>query len=222
MARLQDVEQMTGIEPAPPVWRTGVPPWHCIRLVVPGGTGFANRRRCRSTFDGSNCPESRVLGRTASDSFGHRVGRVGIEPTWRRIKSPLQGQHLLSTRWLRCVVPPSGIEPEPLGLQPSAQTNYARVGTSAARVFSTRGADHHHRSSIVRELRRKAHLGRQCTRLLRGRTHHDSRSGLEISSRKVRCSLRFGRWSTRNVERPPGFPGAALQHSYVQVCTLTE
>ena len=26
------------------------------------------------------------------------------------------------------VVPPSGIEPEPLGLQPSAQTNYARVG----------------------------------------------------------------------------------------------
>ena len=25
-------------------------------------------------------------------------------------------------------VPPSGIEPEPLGLQPSAQTNYARVG----------------------------------------------------------------------------------------------
>jgi hypothetical protein len=26
------------------------------------------------------------------------------------------------------VVPPPGIEPEPLGLQPSAQTNYARVG----------------------------------------------------------------------------------------------
>ena len=28
-------------------------------------------------------------------------------------------------------VPPSGIEPEPLGLQPSAQTNYARAGCAA-------------------------------------------------------------------------------------------
>ena len=29
-------------------------------------------------------------------------------------------------------VPPSGIEPEPLGLQPSAQTNYARVASRGA------------------------------------------------------------------------------------------
>ncbi len=55
-----------------------------------------------------------------------RVGRVGIEPTLWRIKNPLQNQRLLPTRTF---VPPSGIEPEPLGLQPSAQTNYARVGS---------------------------------------------------------------------------------------------
>jgi hypothetical protein len=98
-------------------------------------------------------------------------------------------------------VPPSGIEPEPLGLQPSAQTNYARVGyerrtpESIAKHIArdpfaaAGGADHHHRSSVVRErcaagapqafmrsLWRRAHLGRQCIRLLRGRTYRDSRS----------------------------------------------
>jgi hypothetical protein len=57
------------------------------------------------------------------------------------------------------------------------------VGTSAARVWGTRGADHHHRSSIVRERgargapragvrlpRRRAHLGRACDRVDGGRT----------------------------------------------------
>ena len=37
-------------------------------------------------------------------------------------------------------VPPSGIEPEPLGLQPSAQTNYARVAIRALRAFAARAA----------------------------------------------------------------------------------
>lgn len=96
-----------------------------------------------------------------------------------------------------------------------------KSGLRALRTFQTvRSADHHHRSSVVRERRargaprafmrsrfQRAHLGRRCTRLLRGRTHHDSRSGLEIASRKlISCGLRFGSCPARNVERPPGFP----------------
>ncbi len=69
-------------------------------------------------------------GRPEARPDDSRVGRVGIEPTFRRIKNPLQGLRLLPTQR---TVPPSGIEPEPLGLQPSAQTNYARVGCDAAR-----------------------------------------------------------------------------------------
>ena len=95
-----------------------------------------------------------------------RVGWVGIEPTSGRIKSPLQSLRLLPTqgKGLAChrgearrgrggcgarrrvgtlarrdqVAPPSGVEPEPLGLQPSAQTNYARVGCWCSLLWAKR------------------------------------------------------------------------------------
>ena len=56
---------------------------------------------------------------TAGDSFEQAVG---IEPT----EAGVAHQPVTLNRLHQ--VPPSGIEPEPLGLQPSAQTSYARVG----------------------------------------------------------------------------------------------
>ena len=47
---------------------------------------------------------------------------MGIEP----IETGVAHQSVTLNRLHQ--VPPSGIEPEPLGLQPSAQTSYARVG----------------------------------------------------------------------------------------------
>ena len=126
--------------------------------VEPITIGVAHRSvagtTCLAVSDRDLCceppwaPES-----TSDDSI---VGRKGIEPSLRRSKNPLQSQRLLPTHlWLKVksgaprwfvvarkgivsrgkrrrrvprTVPPSGIEPEPLGLQPSAQTNYARVG----------------------------------------------------------------------------------------------
>lgn len=82
----------------------------------------------------------------------------------------------------RDVVPPPGIEPGPLGLQPSAQTNCARVGGGAVRREQVPGTarsfldgclpghPHRHRSSVVREppgARAEAHLGRRRDRGLR-------------------------------------------------------
>lgn len=70
------------LNPSTPVWRTGVSPQHFTCLAVSLETCFANHRRRRSAF-GDPC-----------------VGRVGIEPTFRRIKSPLQGLRLLPTHSL--------------------------------------------------------------------------------------------------------------------------
>src|SRR5262249_30400742 len=86
-------------------------------------------------------------------------------------------------------VPPSGVEPEPLGLQPSAQTSYARVGSCAARPLRAQSGavecrtigtlDHHHRSSVVTDPAdrgRRAHLGPGSDRDYRGRTSGTSRA----------------------------------------------
>lgn len=73
------------------------------------------------------------------------VGWVGFEPTSRRTRRSraarrrraLQSSFATNPQ----IVPPSGIEPEPLGLQPSAQTNYARAGYERrTRVGSARAA----------------------------------------------------------------------------------
>ena len=83
------------------------------------------------------------------------------------------------------VVPPPGIEPGPLGLQPSAQTNCARVGGGAvpgnkprarrvflrwvpARAPSSSSLFGCQRAAFRRA--RKAHLGRRCSRGLRNCT----------------------------------------------------
>lgn len=126
-----------------------------------------------------------------------------------------------------CAVPPSGIEPEPLGLQPSAQTNYARVGYERrARgahldhsrcLRSPRGADHHHRSSVVREQVRRAHLPPSCERFGGARTSGVSALAclasapiairdLNFRSRVAKSDCRGFGCETRNVEGPPGFP----------------
>ena len=55
-------------------------------------------------------------------------------------------------------VPPPGIEPEPLGLQPSAQTNYARV--------ASRGADAPRLSIRLSCPVRTVSLAFRCERLL--------------------------------------------------------
>jgi hypothetical protein len=75
-----NLEQMEGIEPAFPVWGTGVSPQHFTCLAVSVETGFDRRWRPGARLDDL------------------RVGRVGIEPTFRRIKSPVQSQRLLPTR----------------------------------------------------------------------------------------------------------------------------
>jgi hypothetical protein len=64
------------------------------------------------------------------------VGWEGIEPSSRRIKSPLQSQRLLPTQF----VPPAGVEPTSLGFQPRAQTA-AEWDVHRVRAHcSTRGA----------------------------------------------------------------------------------
>lgn len=93
--------------PTTPAWRADVSPQHFTCLVVSG-----KRPRFRRHLGAAG---------TSDVSF---VGRVGIEPTFFGVRDRCNNQLLLPTR----SVPPSGIEPEPLGLQPSAQTNYARVG----------------------------------------------------------------------------------------------
>lgn len=82
----------------------------------------------------------------------HRVGPVGFEPTLWRSKSPLQSSFATSPR--QSWVPPSGIEPEPPGLQPGAQTYYARVGYERRAVLGrhARGArSSSSSSSVVRD-----------------------------------------------------------------------
>lgn len=104
------------------------------------------------------------------------------------------------------VVPPSGIEPEPLGLQPSAQTNYARVGYERrarlghARRRSSSSFFDCQRAGCAGAPRalggpcsRTAHLGRRRIRLSRGCTHRDSLSPIEISSRRFRLFVALGR-----------------------------
>ncbi len=58
-------------------------------------------------------------------------------PCWRRARPGFRGGGYRGRvaasdtgRARATLAPPSGIEPEPLGLQPSAQTNYARVGSA--------------------------------------------------------------------------------------------
>jgi hypothetical protein len=85
----------------------------------------------------------------------------------------------------RRFVPPSGIEPEPLGFQPSAQTTCARVGSDAAcELVTTRtrrscflflGCLPRHPSSSLFGCQRApavrwAHLGPRCIRKPRERT----------------------------------------------------
>lgn len=146
------------------------------------------------------------------------------------------------------IVPPSGIEPEPLGLQPSAQTSYARVGCRAARPLSrARGAVVGACRApviIIIDLRLSENVVPPCAArtsgldtsanvagapviVLRPRASRAHLSPHEIRSRNSRsrvvnlqlwCRVRAGREETfpaRNVEGPPGFPWAALQHGDV-------
>jgi hypothetical protein len=75
---------MAGIEPAIPVWRTGVSPQHftCLAVTVGGPTGtyFVTHRRRRGVFDEPV------------------VGRVGIEPTSYGLRNRCNSQHLLPTQ----------------------------------------------------------------------------------------------------------------------------
>src|SRR5215813_6615824 len=56
------------------------------------------------------------------------VPPVGLEPTHFRVRTgcsalELRRRDAATSHATSCVVPPSGIEPEPPGLQPGAQTN---------------------------------------------------------------------------------------------------
>lgn len=84
------------------------------------------------------------------------------------------------------VVPPSGIEPEPLRLQRSAQTNYARVGYEC-RAHAWEARTRHQIIIVIifscqraRQARgtRRAHLGPRCDRFTGERTIRDSRSAI--------------------------------------------
>ena len=162
------------LNPTTPVWRTGVSPQHFTCLVVSEETGLVDggaRRHVRRSF----------------------VGRVGIEPTWRRSKSPLQRQLLLPTCRAvpgapRDVAPPPGVEPGPLGFRPSAQTSYAKVRKGAVPREQTPrrgtllrdgclpGHPHHHRSSVVRDLPRRARGAPRAVAQSRNPQLHPSRT----------------------------------------------
>ena len=132
-------------------------------------------------------------------SVTHLVNRVGFEPTFCLGKSQVQSA-FATDPWLPVIalerasgpgslVPPSGIEPEPLGLQPSAQTNYASGGLRAPRTWRHRekhssrscravcGADHHHRLRLSESGMRRAHLGPCGVRVFSART-----SGVDASA----------------------------------------
>jgi hypothetical protein len=107
---------------------------------------------------------------------------------------------------LTCDVPPPGIEPGPLGLQPSAQTSYARVGLlgclpapSSSLLFGC------HRS-IPAEDAPRATMHPQDTRT------HPSRPRAGVLNPRSRVAKTLivgdvGRCSARNVEGPPGISG---------------
>ena len=164
------LEQATGIAPVTPVWRTDVSLQHFACLAVPAkGPGFLDRRRrycCVRRPD-------RGLG-------GNRTHVTAEQESAARPAFATNPSD---------VVPPSGIEPEPLGLQPSAQTNYARVGymrralvcpIGFPTVEPARGASSSsslfgcQRSPAVRCPYRipfgRAHLGPRCDRDCRERT----------------------------------------------------
>lgn len=76
------------LNPPTPVWRTGVSPQHFTCLAVShGDLGLWIAVGARSAFDNPY------------------VGREGIEPSSRRIKSPLQSQRLLPTHRLHSFHP---------------------------------------------------------------------------------------------------------------------
>ena len=169
------------MNPTTLVWRTSVSPQHFTCLAVSLETLVAESPWRRVGASDVPC-----------------VGRVGIEPTFRRGKNPLQSQRLLPTQLPRhgrsrntpnrerarhgSVLPP-GVEPGSLGFQPSALTNCAKEGCAAragrwerpsrAALFHQVPcqAPHHHRYSFFRDHRRplRAHLRRSCFRGLRGR-----------------------------------------------------
>jgi hypothetical protein len=177
------------------------------------------------------------------------VHRVGFEPTCCPGKNRVQSSFATDASRAAltrdpcqrtiagiAIVPPSGIEPDPLGLQPSAQTNYARVGYERRARFEARAAQiiiivlrlsesGMRRAGAPRAFMRsrlqRAHLGRRCSCRGGGRTYRDSRSGLEISIRKIRLCVRPGEGRPETSKGRPVFPLAALQRGTC-VCTLRD
>ena len=123
-------------------------------------------------------------------------------------------------------VPPSGVEPEPLGFRPSAQTCYARVGYCAARSLAAARSDsfqgacqhpHRHCSSIVRDRPRAQGAPRAVVRPRATRTHRSRSRSSECSSRSH--IIGFESASRRLKRRPetskgrlvfPGGPSAQM------------
>jgi hypothetical protein len=97
--------------------------------------------------------------------------------------------------WCRCLfVPPSGIEPEPLGLQPSAQTNYAREGCLRCACDRALGRA---RSIAQRDFHRHQLFSCQRAPAYAGRT-----SGVDAAARAGACagapiSIRYLDWESR-------------------------
>jgi hypothetical protein len=122
-----------------PVWRTELSPG-LTGLAVPKGTWFLESpsalllRSVTHTCIGSDSNRRVVRVRAGCNPI---LLPMHLEPgpsgscRTRRSKNCARS----ASMW----VPPSGIEPEPLGLQPSAQTNYARVGYER-RAFAVRAA----------------------------------------------------------------------------------
>lgn len=101
--------------------------------IEPDDSGVAHRR-VTSTLHllGGLREETEVArhrGRRAARPMSLR-GSGGNRTHVLRCKRPLQQPTFATDPF----VPPSGIEPEPPGLQPGAQTNYARVGCDVARA----------------------------------------------------------------------------------------
>lgn len=147
------------LNPTTPVWRTGVSPQHFTCLVVSEETEVARHR-----------------GRRAARPMSLR-GSGGNRTHVLRCKRPLQQPTFATDPF----VSPSGIEPEPPGLQPGAQTTYARVRCDAARARSPSGVCSWVparapfiviNSSVVRDRhpRHEAHLGRLRPSARAGRT----------------------------------------------------
>lgn len=178
-----------------------------VRRLASGDARRGDVRRVTRTFRavrairGPSSPSrSHVRSRRPESNRPRSVWRTGPSPRHACLVVAWSATGLRNRRGQRgCVRRP---------LRPAPRDSTEGAG-SEPRALAAHAADHRHRVWIVRERGEvRAHLGpwRVCAE--RGHTHLDS-----LSCRDIESISRYVSRRARNVEGPPGFPGAALQRA---------